>query len=277
MEYTELDFIVLTTDDYVQDLIIQDLADLGFESFEDTEFGFKGYIITSALDEGAIGRLLAGYMSVSASYTLKKIEPVNWNQEWENNYAPIPIGDQVYIRASFHAPAPEFALELVIEPKMAFGTGHHDTTYLMAEYLLEFDLAGKRMLDMGCGSGILAILAEKRGASAVHAVDIDEICTLSTLENAKINSCTAITIATGDIEILEGHDYEIILANINRNILLGHLEHYSGMLSEGGLLFMSGFYASPDLDIIIGKANEVGLTLLKSREKNAWCAAVFTK
>lgn len=280
MDYTELVFTVVTSDDFTRDLFIQDLSDLGFESFEDWDLGFKAYINRIEFKEPALRQLISVYPAIAVSYEINEIESINWNLEWEKNYQPVVVSDQVYIRASFHEPRPEFPLNLLIEPKMAFGTGHHDTTSQMAEYLLETEVTGKKILDMGCGSGILAILAEKLGALEVLAVDIDDICTLSTRENAELNHCTHISVQTGDIDSLSGISsgaFEVILANINRNILLSHMDRYFTLLAPGGVLLMSGFYETPDLEIIAARATELGFSFIAHRERNKWAAAKFTK
>lgn len=277
MDYTELVFTLVTNDDFTQDILIQDLSDIGFESFEEIVLGFNAYIIRTEFNESVLKEVLNKYSSFSVSYQINEVDTVNWNIEWEKNYQPVTIGDQVYIRASFHEHKPEFPLQLLIEPKMAFGTGHHDTTYLMAEYLLEFDITGKKVLDMGCGSGILAILAEKRGAAYILAVDIDEVCTSSTRENAHLNNCGNIFVQTGDIGSIGLQQFDFILANINRNILLAHLDCYASMLNREGILLMSGFYEQPDLEIIATRAVELGFKFMYHRERNKWAAAKFYK
>lgn len=275
MDYTELVFTLTTDDDFTQDLLIQDLSDLGFESFEDIAQGFRAYVNREVFQEESLKELLTGYAAFKITYLVHEIETINWNLEWEKNYPPVTIADQVYVRASFHDHRPEFALEIHIEPKMAFGTGHHDTTCLVAEYVLELDMQDKNVLDMGCGSGILAILAEKRGAASLLAVDIDEVCTSSTRENAQLNNCRNISVQTGDIGSLGSRQFDVILANINRNILLVHLERYASLLLPGGILVMSGFYENPDLEIISARARELGFTAAGHRERNKWAAAKF--
>ena len=277
MDYTELVFTVLTNETHIQDVLIQQLADIGFESFEETALGFKAYIEQCLFDEDKLKDLLADYSIYTINYIQKTIQGINWNQEWENNFQPVTIGTDLYIRASFHKPAPEFTYELVIEPKMAFGTGHHETTSLMAEYLIELDIQGKKVLDMGSGSGILAILAEKRGASYVLAVDIDENCSLSTRENARINNCEKVFVQTGDIDSLGLQQFDFILANINRSVLLSHLPRYASLLATEGTIVLSGFYAKPDLEMINSKAMELGFRFMYHKERNKWAAAKFYK
>lgn len=191
MKYSVVRFSIPAAEEWQLDLFRQQLADYGFDTFEDTELGFDAYIASAQLDPGELeGLLLNAELPAGLRYETAEVEPENWNELWEKNFEPITIGQRCYIRAPFHAPKPEIPLELIIEPKMAFGTGHHQTTYLISETLLDLPVSGLRVLDMGSGSGILGILSAKRGAREVVAIDYDEICTVSAVENARMNGVT---------------------------------------------------------------------------------------
>ena len=187
MNYYELNFTVITTEDYHQDLLINTLGDIGFDTFEETETGFKAYIPVDEYNSDRLEEAINEYRELfSFSYEVNLIPQKNWNAEWESNFEPIVIKDKIFVRATFHEPRPEFEYEIVIDPKMAFGTGHHQTTSMMLEYLLENEFSGKKVLDMGCGTGILAIMAAKLGAAEVTAIDYDPVCYDSTIENAAL-------------------------------------------------------------------------------------------
>jgi len=205
---------------------------------------------------------------VSFSYEVKEIEQVNWNHEWEKNFEPIVVDNEVSIRAPFHK-NPGLAYDIVIEPKMSFGTGHHETTHLMVQHLRALDLKGKQVLDMGCGTGILAIFAEMRGAGSVDAIDIDNWCYENSLENVERNQCKTISVYEGDSSLLKPNSYDLIIANINRNILLADMEIYIQSLKEQGILLLSGFYTE-DIEIINAAAEKNGLLLDKKLERNNW-------
>jgi ribosomal protein L11 methyltransferase len=202
-----------------------------------------------------------------------EIEQENWNATWEQNFNPILVGGVCAVRAPFHEKT-EVAYDIVIEPKMSFGTGHHETTHMMLQHILDHDFWGKAVLDMGSGTGVLAILAEKKGAKAVDAVDFDNWCYLNALENVERNNCKNIRVYEGDAALLKGKKYDIILANINRNILLEDLPHYVKCLNTNGLLFLSGFYKE-DIIAISAKCGELGLKFEKNLEKNNWVAVKY--
>ncbi|HET8808723.1 MAG TPA: 50S ribosomal protein L11 methyltransferase, partial [Flavobacteriaceae bacterium] len=209
------------------------------------------------------------------SYSVEEIEPVNWNAEWEKNFSPITIENRCTIRAPFHE-NPETEFDIVIEPKMSFGTGHHATTYMMAQLILENEWNGKSVLDMGCGTGVLAILTEKKGAKKIDAIDIDNWCYQNTLENVERNNCSKIEVYEGGAELLTGKKYNSILANINRNILLEDMDQYVKCLETDGSLFLSGFYLE-DLPVIQNACENHGLTYAKHLERNQWTAVKFVK
>lgn len=279
MNYFELVFSVNDPEGFVKDLLIAELSEIAFDTFEDTDKGFKAYIPANKFDETVLKDQLAHYAEqFQFSYKINEIEHKNWNEVWESNFEPVSVGDKLHIRATFHpSKSEEFPLEIVIDPKMAFGTGHHETTYLMSEFLLQTEVEGKKVLDMGCGSGILAILASKLGAEELLAVDIDPVCVSSTVENAQLNETDNITAEQGDIDEVNDSGFELILANINRNILIKHMARYAEMLQDEGELIMSGFYETPDLAIIQEEAAKYDLKYISHYTRNNWVAAKFVK
>ena len=278
MNYKELVFTIISDQDYHQDLLIAALGEIGFDTFEETDFGFKAYIISDKLDEKQVIKVLKPYHEqFSFSYEVNLIPQKNWNEVWESNFEPIQIKDQVNVRANFHLANPDFKYEIVIDPKMAFGTGHHQTTAMIMEYLLETELEDKAVLDMGCGTGILAILASKLGAKSLVAIDYDDVCYESTLENSAINYCENIKALCGSKEAIPNELYDVILANINRNILIDQMESYAKVLKEDGEIFFSGFYEEPDLEIIETEAAKFGLKYISHKKIDLWAAAKFIK
>ncbi|HTK18571.1 MAG TPA: 50S ribosomal protein L11 methyltransferase [Mucilaginibacter sp.] len=278
MDYYELLFTTHTTEDYQQDLLIDTLAGIGFDTFEEVDGGFKAYIPEGDFDKDALEENLAPYREMfSFSYEMNVIQQKNWNEVWESNFEPIQIRDKVYVRATFHQPKPEFQLEIVIDPKMAFGTGHHETTSMMMDLMLDADFTEKNVLDMGCGTGILAILASKLGAENITAIDYDPVCYDSTIENSVLNHIANIKALCGSKEVIPDAQFDIILANINRNILLDQIERYSEVLNNKGEIYFSGFYESPDLDIIKEEAARYGMTYISHKKTKDWVAAKFNK
>lgn len=277
MNYYELNFTVNATEDYHQDLLINHLGDIGFDTFEETEAGFKAYIPIDDYNSDRLENVLNEYRELfDLSYEVNLIPQKNWNAEWESNFEPIVIKDRIFVRATFHEPRPEFEYEIVIDPKMAFGTGHHQTTSMMLEYMLENEFSGKKVLDMGCGTGILAIMAAKSGAGEITAIDYDPVCYESTIENAALND-VEITALCGSKEIIPSEHYDIILANINRNILIDQLQRYGEVLKPGGELYLSGFYASPDLEMLAAEAFKYDIKYQSHKTDGNWTAARFIK
>ncbi|QCX40557.1 50S ribosomal protein L11 methyltransferase [Aureibaculum algae] len=258
------------------EILIAELGYVGFESFVENENGFIAYIQKEDDSETILDEIyvLQGD-EFEISYTKEEIEQVNWNSEWEKNFNPIQVDDLVSIRAPFH-PNPNLKYDIVIEPKMSFGTGHHETTHMMVQHILKLDLQGKKVLDMGCGTGILAILAEMKGATPLDAIDIDAWCYENSLENVERNNCRHINVYEGDASMLINKKYDVIIANINRNILLNDIKIYADCLNENGVLLLSGFYEE-DIPIIDAETSKYSLKLEEFIERNNWVALKYLK
>ena len=256
------------------EILIAELGLVNFESFVETETGVKAYIQKKDWYPTILEDV---FILTSETFTItntfKEIEQVNWNLEWEKNFSPIKINETCVIRAPFHKPF-GVKYELIIEPKMSFGTGHHETTHMMIEFILEGNFEGRRVLDMGCGTAVLAILAEKRGAISVEAIDIDNWCYLNSIENIERNNCKNINVFEGDAALLTNKKYDTIIANINRNILLNDMAKYVSCLSKEGELFLSGFLKE-DFQIITECCNKFDLTFVESKEHNKWISAKY--
>lgn len=251
------------------EILIAELAEAGFESFEETEEGIKAYIQEKDWNVSILEDIyILENPAFTISYTHRNIEQVNWNEAWESNFQPITVDDICTVRAPFHE-VPKTEFDIIIEPKMSFGTGHHATTHMMIQHLLELNIEEKRVLDMGCGTAVLGILAEKRGANLVDAIDIDNWCYLNSLENVERNSCNKITVFEGGAELLIDQTYDIIIANINRNILLQDIKTYAARLSANGILLLSGFYQE-DIDTIEEEAIKHQLKLKVKKVKSNW-------
>jgi ribosomal protein L11 methyltransferase len=273
MDYFELS---LSVEPDFSEILMAELAEIGFDSFIETDEGLQAYVLESEFQERSLKALMENYADKSPlSYSLKKIEKQNWNKEWESNFSPIEVLNKVYIRATFHEPAAEkFEYEIIITPKMSFGTGHHETTSQMMELQLEIDHNQKSVLDVGTGTGILAILAAKLGATKIHSFDIDEWSVENTTENIQLNDTDLITIELGTIDSQKTEVYDIVLANINRNILLEEIPKYATFTRD--YLLLSGFYEH-DITDIQQKAEDNGLKKIKHISKNNWAAVVFKK
>lgn len=274
MNYIEL--TVATEDDFVE-ILIAELAELGFDSFVETNDGVQAYIIETEFREDTVKQLLETYAGrTSVSYSLKNIVQQNWNAEWEKNFEPIAVDDKIFVRAAFHAPDPTFEHNIVITPKMSFGTGHHETTSMVMELQLGIDHNSKTVLDVGTGTGILSILAAKLGAAQINAFDIDEWSAENTEENQELNNVPNMSVRLGTIQDEPHAVYDIVLANINRNILLDEIPIYATFMKSGSYLFVSGFYEldKPDIQAV---AENNGLEKIDERNKNQWAAVVFIK
>ncbi|SHI40249.1 [LSU ribosomal protein L11P]-lysine N-methyltransferase [Mesonia phycicola] len=258
------------------EILIAELGEAGFESFVETESGVQAYIQTKEYHEEILKNIqILDSTEFKITYTSEDIEQVNWNEEWEKNFSPIVVDELCQVRAPFH-PKLETEFDIVIEPKMSFGTGHHATTHMMIQHILKEDWGNLKVLDMGCGTGVLAILAEMKGAKPLDAIDIDNWCYLNTVENIERNNCHHITAYEGDASLLNNKTYDAIIANINRNILLNDMATYVNCLNNGGKLFLSGFYQE-DLPIIKESCENLGLNYQTHLVRDNWVAVKFVK
>ena len=262
---------------HTSDVLISMLADAGFESFVENESGtVTAYIPSKFYTEILAAQLhSAEFADFLESFKVEKFPDLNWNAVWESEYQPIVIDERCKVRAPFHYFDQNLEYDIVIMPKMSFGTAHHETTKMMIQYLLEMTLSGKSLLDMGSGTGVLALLAAKKGASPVTAIDNDEWAYNNAFENVQSNNQEGIEVLLGDSSLLDGRHFDIVLANINRNILLKDIPAYRQSLNENGFLLVSGFY-SEDLPHIVAKARENGLILISEKEDNRWTSALFS-
>ena len=273
--YIEYNFEV-TPKEPATEILIAELGGVGFESFVENDNGVTAYIQKEEWNATILeGVFVLKSEEFKIVYSQKEIAQTNWNAEWEKNFNPIQVDDLVSIRAPFHE-NPNLKYDIVIEPKMSFGTGHHETTHMMVQHLINLNVENKKVLDMGCGTGILAIFAEMKGAKPIDAIDIDAWCYENSLENVERNNCSNIAVYEGDASILKEKKYDIIIANINRNILLSDMEIYTSCINENGNLLLSGFY-SEDIPIIDAEVSKYGLTLNKTITRNNWVALQYQK
>ena len=278
MKYFEVTFITSPCNETVNDVVSALAGEIGFESFVEWENGVQAYIQQSLFDEEALKSMVAEFPlpDTKIEYTIVEAEDKDWNEEWEKNFfQPIVIGDRCCIHSTFHKDTPQTEYEILINPQMAFGTGHHETTSSIISELLEADLQGKSVLDMGCGTSILAILASMRGAGPITAIDIDDWCVNNSRDNIALNGIGNITVEWGDANLLKGREpFDVIIANINRNILLADMAQYAACMHSGSELYMSGFYVQ-DIPVIQEKAESLGMEFIHHREKNNWAAVKF--
>jgi ribosomal protein L11 methyltransferase len=275
MKYTEYQFYVKPLEPW-RDILLAYLSELPFESFVETENGFLSYIKIDEDDEQLIKELpIMSSSDVEISYEKKLSPDINWNEEWEKNFPPVIIEDQIYLHADFHPIRDDIPFLIKIDPKMSFGTGHHETTYNMLHAMLTINFEGKDVLDMGSGTGVLAIFAKMRGANYVEAIDIDEWSYSNALENSKKNKVD-IDIKLGDAELLGTHMFDIILANINKNILLKDMSKYVENLRPKGSLLVSGIF-DHDFDDIIAETTKNGLKFVQKLSKNNWISILLNK
>ncbi|MCL1867960.1 MAG: 50S ribosomal protein L11 methyltransferase [Paludibacter sp.] len=276
--YIEIRFGKKNIEPYLFDLLADTLSKIGCESFSDDEKNFSAFIAENNFSENKLKNTLKDFVFADFSdFQIQIIENKNWNEEWEKNYfQPIISGDKYVIHSSFHQNIPHAKYDITINPKMAFGTGHHATTRLMLDFILETQIADKQVLDMGCGTAVLAILAMMRQAKSCLAVDIDTWCVENAKENILINNIENVEVLQGDSNVLKNRHFDIILANINRNILLADMQIYVQCLNANGLLFLSGFYAE-DVPLLTTAAENVNLQLAETKQNANWCALKFVK
>lgn len=278
MDFIQVDFSIEPCEEYVADVLAAELGEIGFDTFIPVENGIQAFIAAEKFDSDTLTQLISDFVfDASISFSVTNIESKNWNEEWEKHYfEPIIIDNRCVIHSSFHKDIPKLEFDITIDPKMSFGTGHHETTSLVIGELLNMNPAKKKVLDMGCGTSVLAILAAMKGATDLLAIDIDEWCTENSAENVALNKVSGIKILQGGAELLDGLHFDIILANINRNILLADMEKYAGCLTKGGELYMSGFYKE-DIPLIEAEANRNGLELTHFKLKNNWAVVKTVK
>lgn len=275
MNYIELK---LSVDAEFSDIFMAELGELGYETFTEESYGLNAYITEDLFSEENLDSMIERYLGMTQiSYSFKSLEKKNWNEEWEKSYEPISVFENgILVRASFHEPNPAYQYEIVINPKMSFGTGHHETTSMMLGLQLkEINHEGKKVLDVGCGTGILAIMASKLGASEVAAFDIEEWAAENSRENVALNHCENVVVRQGTIEDEPAEQYDVVLANINRNILMRDIPQYINFMKpNASVLAVSGFYEH-DIADIETVANEVGLVKIGGTSKNNWASVIF--
>ncbi|GJM29312.1 MAG: ribosomal protein L11 methyltransferase [Cyclobacteriaceae bacterium] len=273
MDFVEID---INCQGELKDILTAELNQLGYESFLDTDAGFRAYQPLKNHNPAILGQLFERY-ALDTSFKSKKLTDRNWNELWEKTFEPIEIDNQCRIRASFHRSNADFSYEIVIDPKMAFGTGHHETTRQVIEFQLAIDHSGKSVMDIGCGTGILSIMAEMKGAAEIYAVDNDPYAVNNTVENMILNGCKRINVKEGTInDIPPNKRCDLIVANINRNVLLNEIHLYKEHLVPGGQLILSGFYTF-DLPVIVKKCEAESLEIEKQSSENQWACVLLTK
>ncbi|MGC6433762.1 MAG: 50S ribosomal protein L11 methyltransferase [Crocinitomicaceae bacterium] len=278
MDYTELNIILEPKDPWSEILVAQ-LSEIGFDSFVETEEGVQAYIPSKDfnLDDLKSNTLLFEKPEgVSISFSQNEIPHQNWNEVWESGFEPVFVDELVTIRAPFHTETTIKGLDIVIQPQMSFGTGHHETTWLMSKSLFDLNPFPSKVLDMGTGTGVLAIIAEKLGAQSVLAVDIEDWSVENTKENITRNLCNQIQTICGDIDVVDQKDFDVILANINKNVLKAHLPFYAEKLSQGGKLYMSGFFET-DIDELVFEAKKYNLDFVSHKTKDSWACILLNK
>jgi ribosomal protein L11 methyltransferase len=278
MNYIELECIIVPFDSQISEILTAELSEIGFESFVENEKSLLAYIKTDLFDENKLKEIS---ILLNPEYKIqlnqKIIQEENWNETWEKNYfEPIVIANQCVIRSTFHPEFPEIKYQVTIDPKMSFGTGHHETTSLIVKEILEIDIKNKKIADLGCGTGILAILSEMRGAQDITAVDIDEWSYNNAIENVSLNNCNHIKVLLGNVKSVENEKFDVIYANINKNVLMDEMHFYSKCLNKNAALLLSGFYQS-DFEDINEKCKQNGLKLIKQEINNNWMMLKYLK
>lgn len=276
MQYIEVNFTCNPLNEIITDILSAELGAIDFESMVETKTGLNAYIPEDKFNEATIKTLLSNFpIEAEIRFSYKKMENKNWNEEWEKNYfSPVYIAENCVVKSSFHKDVENKEYTIVINPKMAFGTGHHQTTILMMQEILKADFTGKKVLDMGCGTAILAILASMRGAKEVTAIDIDDWCYDNAIENTKINDITNVKVKVGDASLLGDERFDVIIANINRNILMNDMHRYVQVLQPKGILYMSGFYTE-DIPVLEVEARKHNLILKHTANRDNWAGVMF--
>lgn len=278
-DYMQVRLDVEPCSEMATDILAAALAEIGYESFVPDETGVTAFVPQGKYDEVQLQSVVEQFPveGIALSYEATFVPGQDWNEEWEKNYfKPIVVGDECVIHSTFHHDVPQARYDVLIDPKMAFGTGHHETTTLMLQAILATDFTGRAVLDMGCGTAVLAILACMKGAAPVVAVDIDEFATENAAENIRLNGVPEIEVRLGGADALRQEQFDYIFANINRNILLADMAAYVEHMKGGAHLFMSGFYVD-DIPVIRAEAERLGLHFLGHTEKNRWVAVDFVK
>ncbi len=273
MNYSEIN-IELTPVAPFREILVALLAEIGYESFVDHEAGLKAYIQEGQFSDSQLNKVLESLQGVELYHSVKVIQHKNWNEEWEKDYHPVEIDERCVIRALFHELMPQYKYEIIIQPQMSFGTGHHPTTLLMAKMLLDLDIENKNVLDLGSGTGVLAILAEKKGARSVVATDIEDHIVENAKDNVRHNDCKNIRVDKADMTAPAEGSYELILANINLNTLLSGLKNLIGQANKGATVLMSGFYQD-DAALLIERAKSFGLHYVDQKTKDRWAVIQF--
>lgn len=280
MKYLELDFTLTPHDEDATDLLAALAAQAGLESFVSTGSGMKGYVQHACFQKDVLDNILSDFPmpAVRITYAVREAEDRNWNEEWEKQgFAPVCIGDKVCIHQPGQTGLPTAKYQILIEPHQAFGTGQHQTTGMILRRLADMDLTGKRVLDAGCGTGILGIFCAMKGASNVFAYDIDSWSVRNTLQNMALNHVGNIDVMEGDAALLQGRGlFSLVLANINRNILWNDLPAFSSVLASKGQIILSGFY-SEDIPVLTERAESLGLNFVNHTENERWASLLFQK
>ena len=279
-DYTKVAFTVTPNDEVATDVLAALLAEVGFESFVPNDNGMEAYVPHNLYDENSLITVIESFPleGYTITHSSEFIEGEDWNAEWEKNYfQPIVLGEECVIHSTFHTDVPKARYDILIDPKMAFGTGYHQTTCHMLRAILASDMTGKSVLDMGCGTALLAILARKHGATDVVAIDIDEFAYENAKENIVLNNTPDIEVRLGGAEaIKESDSFDFVIANINRNILLADMNNYVRCMHPGSQIFISGFYTE-DMDVLKEEAAQHGLRYIDYAEENRWAMMIFVK